>query len=736
MVQPANILTAPGESARTEAVRVQRANLVVPGLQCAGCIARVERALLDCAGVRAARVNLSARRVRVEWDSAKTSEDKLIAAVEVAGFEARALDLGDHHTASEVDQSRILLRSLAVAGFAAGNVMLLSVSVWSGAEAATRDLLHWLSALIALPAVVYAGRPFFNSAWMALSRRRLNMDVPISLAVILAAAMSLAETIRGAEHAYFDAAVMLLFFLLAGRTLDNMMRNRARSALTELVALKASGATVVDETGQRSWRPMADIAAGMRIMVSPGEKVPVDGRIVEGYSDLDRSLVTGEAAPDPVGPGAPVEAGTMNLTGPLKIEVIAAGDDTVLAEIVDLMTAAEQGRARYVRLADRAARIYAPLVHLAALTTFCGWLWWDGNLNHALLTAIAVLIITCPCALGLAVPAVQVVAAGKLLRKGVLVKDGAALERLAEIDTVIFDKTGTLTTGKPRLCAMDAMSSEDLAIAAGLAQESAHPLARALSVTLQDRGLKPAEIDAVTEHPGHGLEGKCNDQLVRLGNRKWCGTLEPKTDDVHRGPELCLCIAGKPPRVFALEDDLRSDAAETVAALRARGLRIMLLSGDRDSAVAAAARQAGIAEFQAGWKPLDKAAFVQSLQAAGHKVLMVGDGINDAPALGSAHASMAPSTAADIAGTTAGLVFLGSRLHVIVEAISTAASARRLVRQNFAFAALYNLLAVPVAIVGLATPLVAALAMSGSSLVVTINALRLRLNPLTIGRSK
>ncbi|MGI9465107.1 MAG: heavy metal translocating P-type ATPase, partial [Aestuariivirgaceae bacterium] len=281
-----------------------------------------------------------------------------------------------------------------------------------------------------------------------------------------------------------------------------------------------------------------------------------------------------------------------------------------------------------------------------------------------------------------------------------------------------------------------AMSSEDLAIAAGLARESSHPLARALSATLQDRGLVPAGIDHITEHPGHGIEAMFKAQLVRLGNRSWCGAPDAEAHTPHQGPELCLRIAGKPTRVFCLEDDLRADAADTVTALKARGLRVMLLSGDRAGAVEQAAKQTGIDEFYAGWKPLDKAAFVQSLQAAGHKVLMIGDGINDAPALGSAHASIAPSTAADIAGTTAGFVFLGSRLQVVVDALETAVAARRLVRQNFAFAALYNLIAVPIAIAGLASPLIAALAMSGSSLVVTVNALRLRLHPLARGRSQ
>lgn len=726
MTIPADIIGSADQDDYHRPDLTERADLVVPGLHCAGCIARVEQALLSRPGVTAARVNLTAKRVRVEWLNNKMSLDQLIAAVEAAGFEARVFDAGAAQATDEPDYGKQLLRSLAVAGFAAGNVMLLSVSVWSGAEGATRDMLHWISAMVALPAIVYAGRPFFRSAWEALNRRRLNMDVPISLAVILAGGMSLFETMNGAAHTYFDAAVMLLFFLLAGRTLDHMMRNRARSALTELVALKATGAMVVDEARVRSWRPMAEIEPGMCVAVAPGERVPVDGCIVEGASDLDRSLVTGESAPEAVGPGANVEAGTINITGPLKIEVTAIGDQTVLAEIVELMAAAEQGRARYVRMADRAARVYAPLVHLAALAAFCGWLWTSGDWHLALVTAIAVLIITCPCALGLAVPAVQVVAAGQLFRRGVLVKDGSALERLAEVDTVIFDKTGTLTTGQPRVAGMDAMSSDDLAIAAGLARESVHPLALAFSRTLAERGVNPSKIEHIIEKPGHGMQGQHMDRNVRLGNREWCGAQVDDERQLHSGSELWLHISGKAPKVFKLEDDLRQDAAEAISTLEDMGLKVMLLSGDRQAAVEQAARSAGIGEFLDSWKPPDKAAFVQSTQAAGRKVLMVGDGINDGPALGMAHASMAPSTAADISGKTAGLVFLGNGLMVVPGAIATARRARLLVHQNFALAALYNVVAVPVAIAGYASPLVAAIAMSLSSLVVTLNAMRLR----------
>ena len=700
--------------------------LIVPGLHCAGCISRVERALMREPGVEKARVNLTAKRVRIDWHEDQTTLEKLMSAVEGEGFETRVQDFSSDISSSDQIHGQLLLRSLAVAGFAAGNVMLLSVSVWSGAEAATKDLLHWVSALVALPAIVYAGRPFYRSAFKALSHRRLNMDVPISLAVILAGGMSLYETATGGANAYFDAAVMLLFFLLAGRYLDHMMRGRARSALTELIGLEAKGATIIDDAGERRWLQMADLDPDMIVAVSPGERIPVDGQIVDGHSDLDRSLVTGESVPEAVGPGSNVEAGTINVTGALKVQITAVGSKTVLAKIVDLMTMAEQSQAHYVRLADRAARIYAPVVHIAALITFLGWLWWSGDWHFALLTAIAVLIITCPCALGLAVPAVQVVATGQLFRNGILVKDGSALERLAEVTTVIFDKTGTLTTGKPRVSGMDAMSSTDLEIAAGLARESRHPLSKALADSLTERGVTAAPVSDVTEHPGFGIEGRHNGSIVRLGNREWCGLADDANDD-HLGPELCLRIAKKPVRRFLMVDDLREDAVETVSALKQAGFRVILLSGDRAGPVEHAARACGIDESQAGWKPQDKAAYVQSLQAAGDKVLMIGDGINDAPALGCAHASMAPSTAADISGKAANLVFLGNHIMVIPQAIATARQARRMVHQNFGLAAIYNLIAVPIAVAGLASPLVAAIAMSSSSLVVTLNAMRLRL---------
>lgn len=705
-------------------------DLMVSGLHCAGCIAKVERALKAHPAVSFARVNLSTGRVGVDWDGERAGSREIVSIVEGLGYEARPFDAEAYAGQSDDVEGRLLLRALAVACFASGNVMLLSVSVWAGADAATRDLFHWLSALIAMPAVAYAGRPFFASAYKALSAGRLNMDVPISLAVVLAAGMSLFETIGHGDRIYFDASVTLLFFLLAGRVLDHMMRARARSAVTQLLALSASSALVVSEDGETRAMPIDRIAAGAVVLVAAGERVPVDGTVIDGASDVDRSLVTGESLPERLSQGDEVLAGTLNLTAPVRVRVTATGEDTFLADVVRLMEAAESGKARYMRLADRAARVYAPAVHIIAALAFVGWMWWTGgDWRVSALTAIAVLIITCPCALGLAVPVVQVVANGVLFRRGVMVKDATALERLAEVDTVVFDKTGTLTMGQPRMVAAETVDVDDLAIAAGLARESRHPLSKALVATAKSLGVRPREADKIVEHPGFGLEGQSQGKTVRLGSADWCGNavLDEGGAEADEAIILCLDTGNGKVTVFRFEDQLKADARETVNDLSARGLSVEILSGDRQSVVAATAQELGVGRFVAAAKPQTKVSHLETLAADGKRVAMIGDGINDAPALAAGYASIAPAGASDVGRAAADFVFLGDRLQSVTLAISVAKSARRLIMQNFGLALVYNLIAVPVAVLGFASPLVAAIAMSVSSLAVTANALRLRL---------
>ncbi len=702
----------------------QRMDLLVPDMHCAGCIRKVENGLNALEGVSHARVNLSTKRVAVEWSEAETDPESIIDTLETLGFAGRPFDAGKSGEQEDEVRSRALLRALAVSGFASANVMLLSVSVWSGAEDATRDLFHWISALIAVPATAYAGRPFFHSAAGALRHGGVNMDVPISLGIVLAVALSLFETATGGVRVYFEASLMLCFFLLAGRYLDHMMRARARSAVTQLLSLSAAGAQVIGPDGARRFCPVADITPGMTVAIAPGERVPVDGRVISGASDLDRSIVTGEAAPETIDTGGLVEAGTLNLTGPLQIAVTAAGRDSFLSQVIGLMETAEQSKDRYVRLADRAAQIYAPLVHLAAAATFIGWMWWAGDWHLAAVTAIAVLIITCPCALGLAVPAVQMVASGRLFRRGIMVKDGSALERLAEIDAVVLDKTGTLTLGQPELVAGPKLNSEHAAMILALARESLHPLAKALVTQSRPVAVPSDDLEEITEVPGAGLSAIYQGKLLKLGSHQWCMG-RPETGQPDAVSVLYASLEGDQIAVFIFQDELRPETAKAIAELKALGLQVLLLSGDREPAVAAAARQAGIAQWQAAAKPAGKVDYLAELEAQGRKLLMVGDGINDAPALAAAHASMAPANATDIGRTAAGLVFTSAELAAVPYAVQVARSARRLVHQNFALAALYNLIAVPIAVLGFASPLVAAIAMSSSSIVVTANALRL-----------
>ncbi len=692
----------------------------VPGLHCAGCISKLEGGLARVDGVIGARVNFTKRRVAIAH-AAELDDERLRDAIGRIGFPAERLLADDEgRTAPE---NRELGRALGIAGFAAMNIMLLSVSVWSGAEGATRDMFHWLSALIALPTVVYAGRPFYRSAWSALRHGRTNMDVPITIGVSLACAVSLYETITHGPHAYFDGAVMLLFFLLAGRFLDGVMRARAEDGVAALQRQRAPRGLVMFADGKSEWRDADELAPGMQLLVAAGEAFAADGTVVEGSSSVDRALVTGESAPESVGPGAAVLAGTINLAAPLKIKVSAAGEATAIAGIARLMEAAGGAKSRYVRLADRAARFYAPAVHLIALLAFTGWMVAGAGVHQAVLIAVAVLIITCPCALGLAVPVAQVVAAGALMRRGILIRDGAGLERLAEADMALMDKTGTLTLGRPLLLDLGGLLPEEALVALALARASRHPLARALATAL-DGGVAADVID-LEETPGLGLTATYRGVQVVLG-RIDIGTGDPAESLTnHHALTTAFRLGDGPVRLIRFEDALRPGAAAAVVQLTALGLEPTIVSGDLGRRVDRLAETLGVTGF-GGLTPQDKLDLIQSRQAAGRRVLMIGDGLNDGPALSAAHVSMAPSSASDVGQNSADLIFLGESLAALPIAIVAARKTMRVVRQNFAMAIGYNALAVPVAIAGLATPLVAALAMSLSSLIVVGNSLRLR----------
>jgi Cu2+-exporting ATPase len=693
-----------------------RLDLLVPDARCAGCMAKIERAVQALPGVAAARLNLTQKRLTVDFARDAGEPAAVVAALERLGYPATPYDPAQAREAYD-REGRTLVLALAVAGFGVMNTMMFSVPLWAGLFGqelgpATRTVMMWFSGAVGAPCALYAGLPFFRSAWRSLKAGRANMDVPISIGVLLTLAISFSETVLGGRDAYFDAAVSLLFLLLIGRWLEHRLRARASSAAADLLALQAPTATVLGPNDALIQRPLAEVQPGERLLLRPGERVPVDACVLSGTSELDNSLLTGETAPVAVTLGAACRAGALNLSGTLHLVAMARSEDSAVAAIARLVEAGAQSKSRYVRLADKAAAVYVPVVHTVALLTFLGgWALGVGP-REALIRAVAVLIVTCPCALGLAVPAVQITASARLFRRGVLVKSGAALERLAEVDHVVFDKTGVLTLGRPRLLKPMPIP---VAMAAPLARASRHPLCRALAA---EAGAGPV-ADDVVETAGQGVEGLIDGRRARLGRAAFVGVERAGSDT-----ELWFGFEGDTKIRFRFADTLRDDVCEAVAALRARGLTLEVLSGDVEAPVARAAQALGVAAWRAGCTPQDKAARIDELARAGRKVLMVGDGLNDAGALAKAHAAMAPGTALEASQNAADLVFSGDRLAPVVAAVDVARSARKRALENFGLAALYNAVAAPAAILGLVNPFVAALAMSASSLIVTLNALR------------
>ena len=697
---------------------LRRVELSLPGIHCAACIAGVERTLLAEPGVAAARVNLTLKRAAATVEDAPGAEARLIAALGARGYEARPLDSAALEATRQDAEGRALLARIGVAGFASMNVMLLSIAVWSGATATTRDLMHWLSAAITLPAVAFSAWPFFRSALIGLRGRRLDMDLPISIAILMAAAVSLRETILSGPRAYYEAAIMLTFFLLVGRYLAHVTRAAARSAAAELAALEVRTAERLAPDGRRETVPLDALRPGDAVAVAPGARVPADGTVTHGRSEIDPSLLTGETIPEAVAPGATLRAGTLNLTGPLTLRVEALGEDALLGRIAALVEAAERSRSRYASLAERAATLYAPFVLLLAAAALAWWGATTGDWRLASNVAAAVLIVTCPCGLGLAVPAVLTAASGRLFRAGVLLKDGTALERLAEVDTVVFDKTGTLTTGRPVLTNAAAIPPDAFAAAAALAAGSAHPLARGDRRGRQRPARRgratspstPASAPRAASPAGPSASAAPNGSAPTRTRRSpppGSGSATPR-----RSPSPSpTSSAPTPPPPWRRSRTPASPSSCSPATPRPRS---------RPSPTGSASRPGWRAPRRRRRSPASTA-----LEAEGRRVLMVGDGLNDAAALAAAHVSMSPASAVDASRSAADLILLGDRLDRVASSWRLARTARRRVLENFALAFAYNLVTVPVAFMGLVTPLFAAITMSASSLVVCLNALRL-----------
>ena len=693
----------------------QHIDLHVSGAKCAACLAKIEKAVGGMEGVEEARLNLSTGKFSVTWHGPLPAS-KIAETVSGLGYGVSAAAETDADELQRKEERELLL-SMGVAAFAAANIMLLSVSVWAGAGemgANTRQILHAISGVIALPAVVYAGRPFFRSAWSVLKRGRANMDVPISLAISLAFTVSVIETIRGGEHAYFDAATMLIFFLLIGRFLEARVRRRACSAANELAGMSSRAVTRIDCDGNAIKVNPGVVAPGDTILLAQGERAVVDMALSDAFCELDESLVTGESAPHVISKGMRIYSGAVNLSGPIQAKALSRASDSLLADIGRMLDAGEQRRSAYRKIADKAVALYVPFVHSAAALTFLGWLIAGASLHKAVLIAVSTLIITCPCALALAAPVAHVVAAGKLFQLGIFLKSGDALERFASADRIVLDKTGTLSLGVPQLAEeTDAQTVRDAAL---LARSSRHPLSRAITDAAGPGPVAPS----VKEIPGCGLEATIDDELWRLGSARWIGVDLGETHTRN----LYLQRGDQEPVALEFVDRLIPGTDDAIRTLEKAGYEVEILSGDTEARVAEVAQELGISRYTSAASPQEKAAHLEALRAQGHKVLMVGDGLNDAGALSLAHASVTPGTAIDVSQAASDAVYSGgiSSLPVLLK---LSRRTRSVMLENFTFAAAYNLVAIPIAVTGHATPLVAALAMSFSSVAVSLNAIRL-----------
>ena len=711
-----------------DAAAIKQASLILEGIVCAACVWLNERHVNALPGVLEFRVNYATHRAHVKWDDTLIQLSDILRAITAIGYIAHPFDPGRQEQLYKKEKSQAL-RRLAVAGLGAMQVMMLAVALYAGdyqgMESRMQTFFRWVSLLIASPVVFYSARPFFTSALRDLRRMQLGMDVPVALAIGGAYLASVWATLTRTGEVYFDSVTMFTFFLLAGRFLEMGARHRAGQAAEELVKLLPAMATRLTESGEEVVA-VAELAPGDRVRVKPGDSIPADGRVIEGSSSVDESLLTGESLPLSRSINDEVVGGTVNVESPLIIQVERVGEDTVLAAIQRLLHRAQTEKPRLAGLADRIAGYFVGVILLLALVV--GWWWWQHQPDEAFWIVLSMLVVTCPCALSLATPAALTAATGSLTRLGVLTTRGHALETLARASHIILDKTGTLTTGRLQLQNISLRGSLDeaacLRIAAALEQASEHPVARALSHEVVDVPLA-REVDAV---PGQGLEGLVDGIRYRIGQPAYVSELGGQSLDARREgarTEVWLASEQEVLAEFSLSDSLRPEAAEAVTDLRRLGLLPLLYSGDSEAAVAKVAQQLGIENFCARMRPEDKLKAMHTLQANGALVAMVGDGVNDAPVLAGAQVSLAMGSGTQLAQASADMILLSEHLPHLPRAVEMARATLRIIRQNLAWAVLYNIIALPLAAMGYVAPWMAAIGMSASSLIVVLNALRL-----------
>ena len=731
---------------RAESEHVREAALILEGIVCAACVWLNERHVNRLPGVLEFRVNYSTHRARLRWDEQQIKLSDILAAIAAIGYVAHPFDPNRQEALQKRERS-VALRRLAVAGLGSMQVMMLAVGLYvgdyQGMEDWIREFLRWICLILAVPVVTYSAQSFYQGAWRDLRRRQLGMDVPVSLAILAAFAASVWHTWKGGGEVYYDSVTMFVFFLLTGRFLEMTARHRAAQISEALVRMLPATATRLNATDEEEIVPIAELAPGDRVLVRPGETIPADGRIIEGASSVDESLLTGESLPLSRQVGEALIGGAVNVDSPLVMRVEKVGADTVLSAISRLLDRAQSEKPRLALLADRIAGGFVAALLAVAAVVLAAW-WSLSDFDTAFRVTLSVLVVTCPCALSLATPTAIVAATGALTRLGVLTTRGHALETLARATHVIFDKTGTLTFGRPQVVAVETTAGglearRGLALAAALERGSEHPVGRALAEAAGD--AIPAATD-VHNTPGNGIEGWIEGRRYRVGRPEFVAALsmdsplplgeglgvrDLERDDLDAastwvvlGDETGLLAW------FQLTDTLRPGAAATVQALQTRGLTVELLSGDRPEAVAHIAHEAGIAKATGGLSPQDKLDRLRELQRQGAVAAMVGDGVNDAPVLAAAQISLAMGSGTQLAHATADMILLSEKLECLVSGVDMARRTLIIMRENFAWAIGYNLLALPLAAGGWLTPWMSAIGMSCSSLLVVVNALRLR----------
>lgn len=701
--------------------------LLIEGINCAACCWLIERHLRAQPGVIDASLNMGNQRLSLSWQADQIKLSSLIAGLRRIGYTAHPYE-PDKAAEQIATENRRYLRRLGLAGLMFMQVMMATMALYEEFDQDLTEgmahLLRWASLLMTTPVVFYSCAPFFQGAWRDIKNRRLSMDVSVSLAIGGAYLAGIWATITGTGEVYFDSVTMFAFFLLAGRYLERRARQRTVESTARLVNLLPPSAVRIQPDGSSLRIMLDELKTGDTVEVKPGESIPADGRILHGNSSVDESALSGEYLPIAKRTGDPVTAGTLNVEGPLQIVITALGDQTRLSAIVRLLERAQSDKPRLAQLADQVAQYFLLTVLLAVVAVGSAW-WWLSDLSTAFWIVIAMLVATCPCALSLATPTALTTATGSLHKLGLLITRGHVLEGINQITTVILDKTGTLTEGRMTLEQIQPFDGHDaeqaLHWARMLESCSEHPIARAFGRSVQSA----SSVDNV---PGQGLQGDCEGHTLRIGKPDFVSALgqypAPAYPDAP-GQWLLLGSASAPIAWFALNDRLRSDAVAMVAALQARNLRVVLLSGDQSPVVQRMAAQLNISEAIGNADPDEKLAYVQAQQARGEKVLMLGDGVNDVPVLASADISVAMGNASDLAKTNADAVLLNSRLLTLVDSLRVAGRTRTIMIENLTWASLYNLAILPLAALGMVSPAWAALGMSASSLLVVLNALRL-----------